>query len=226
MNLDNFKLADSPQTWILLGLSGTGKTCLAGDVKSMGGQRITTFNKWLLDNRFGDGVPSNLSLVKDSIMYLVHIHHWTQGLTFPEPLCIERCIIDQYFYLTQLAGYSQTKDEVKDMNHIIDLYLKYSTAFGKRELNIVDIWNLDRNWIKHNLDESESRRNFIPDEDTYLRVQGEYKDWYFSKLNEFTIPYKYYKIVVKDVLTDFTPEIRREWISKYIFNSKVKWSPN
>jgi hypothetical protein len=128
-----------------------------------------------------------------------------------EPWVVERSIIDHYFFGVVLGKRQQTASDIEDMDRKIRDYFRLITDDFTRELVIVSIWNWDRDWIELSL-ENEFRKELVSKVDNYLRLQVDYKNFYFSKLIQFGIKYRELRKEIMNVKSDFTPEMRREWI--------------
>lgn len=209
-------MSNSRKTYILSGLAGTGKSAFLGDCRLKGAYTFRTFNKFLLDVRFGYQSKGNDFLIMDSFMQAFHIMDFMDGMCMASPLVIERAVLDQYFYLTKVNGYEQSKSEIEDMNHIIRSYFKFVSDSERRDIVIVDMWNRDPEWISTVLSEDWTRSSRFKSVDDYLKAQEEYKSWYFSKLDELEIKYTVLKIDVKDAKSEFTAVIRRKFIDDNI----------
>jgi len=207
----------SKSVFILSGMSGTGKSCILEDARRMGAKGLRSFTKFLLDVRFGDGHPTHEFLLQSAFMQVYNIQDYDRDNLGKDTWVLERSVLDYYFYHIRNHSGEQSLFDVADMNHMLDVYFYLLTSDGDRKLYIVDIWNLDKNWIKRAMDEEWTRRNsFGGDVQTYLDAQNAYKTWFFSKLDELKIPYEKLTIKINNVETDFTPEMRRAWIKDNI----------
>lgn len=204
--------------FILSGMSGTGKSCILEDSRRMGVKGLRSFNKFLLDVRFGYGQPSYKFLIMDMFMQAYHIQDFSRNELGSETWMLERSVLDGYYFTIRRFGYQQSDQDIQDMNHMLDLYFGYLTDSGSRELVIVDIWNLDESWISKNLSEEWTRKNCWDEVPKYLESQEDYKSWYFKKLDELGIKYSKLDLRINNVQEDFTPDRRRLWIYENVLN--------
>lgn len=202
--------------FVLSGMSGTGKSCILEDSRLMGVKGLRSFNKFLLSVRFGYGQPTHKFLIMDMYMQVYHIRDFNRDTFRNEAWMLERCILDGYYFTTEVFGYKQTEQEINDMNHMLREYFKLLTDDGNKPLYIIDIVNKDRDWIAKNLHEEPTRENCWSKVDDYLESQDKYKCWYFTKLNELGIDYDTMHIEINDITNDFTPDYRRLWIYKNV----------
>ena len=203
--------------FILSGISGTGKSCILEDSRLMGVKGLRSFNKFLLSVRFGYGQPTHKFLIMDMYMQVYHTQDFNRDTFRNETWMLERCILDGYYFATEVFGYKQDEGEINDMNHMIREYFNLLTDGGNKPLYIINIINRDKNWIAKNLKEEPTRGNCWSDVSDYLRSQSRYKQWYFTKLNELGIKYDVLLIDIDDI-NDFTPDYRRLWIYKNVIS--------
>lgn len=208
----------SKPVFILSGISGTGKSCILEDSRRMGVKGLRSFNKFLLNVRFGYGQPSHRFLIMDMFMQAYHIQDFTRDEISNQTWMLERSVLDGYYFTIKKFGYQQSEQDIEDMNHMLGLYFQYLTNSGEKPLVIVDIWNLDRDWIARNLKEEDTRANCWDKVDEYLKDQQEYKIWYFNKLKDLGLDYEVIRLNIEDVERDFHPDYRRLWIYRNILN--------
>lgn len=206
-------ISSSKPVFVLSGMSGTGKSCILEDARSAGCRVFRSFSKLLLDTRMGNGVKLYEHLLTDCFMQAVHIQDFMRGSSENVSWVLERSIIDHYYFGVVKGKYVQTPTDVEDMNRKIKDYFSLITDNFTRELVIVDIWNQDRDWISRSL-ENEFRRQLVDSVDDYLMLQCGYKGYLFGRLNKLGIKFKRIKLFINDVKTEWTPEIRRQWIKE------------
>jgi len=161
----------------------------------------------------GNGVNLYEHLLTDCFMQVVHIQDFMRGSSENAPWVLERSIIDHYYFGVVKGKYVQNSIDVEDMNRKIKDYFSLVTDNFTRELVIVNIWNYDKDWISRSL-QNEFRQKLVDSVDEYLVMQYGYKSFLFDKLKELGVQYKLCCIEVHDVKTEWTPEIRRQWIKE------------
>jgi len=197
-------------------MSGTGKSCILEDSRRQGVKGFRSFNKFLLDVRFGYGQPSYKFLIMDMFMQVYHIQDYDREDRGKVTWMLERSVLDAYYFVIEKFGYQQTEQDIEDMNHMLKIYFNLLTDDGSRPLVLVDIWNLDRDWIAKNISEEHTRSNCWSKVDEYLKDQENYKEWIYSKLKELDIKFTTLDLVIRKVSKDFTPDYRRTWIKENI----------
>jgi hypothetical protein len=204
------------RVFILSGLSGTGKSGMIDVARESGYVVLKSFNKFLLDVRFGYGQPTHKFLVMDSFM---QAYHTTDAIGYEsdKPWMVERSVIDHYFYSIHKNGYVQSETDKEDMNRMILTYFKFLTWDFTKQLVIVDIMNLDKNWINKVLSESKFRSMYWKSYEDYIYDQVKYKFWFFNKLDELKIPYSISHLDVTDLARDFSIEYRDDLIKNQFY---------
>jgi hypothetical protein len=203
-------------TFVLSGMSGTGKSCIIEDARSMGFKVLRSFNKILLDTSMGDGVPLHTNLIADAYMQAYHIYDYARSEINEYPLMIERSLLDHYFYLIKVSGYEQSIKEYQDMIDKLSIYFKFITNYFSKKLILIEINNYDTKWINQSLSENEHRKSIFNNDKVYLEYQKEYRMWIISMMNILNIPYDSINLDIHKVDKEFTAEIRRSFINKLI----------
>lgn len=208
-------ISSSKPVFVISGMSGTGKSCMLEDSRSIGCRVLRSNSKLLLNTRMGDGVKLYNFLLTDCFMQAVHIQDFMREVEDDKPWLVERSIIDHYYFGVVKSKYVQHQQDVDDMNRKIKDYFSLITENFTRDLVIVDIWNLDRGWISRSL-ENEFRKELVDSIDEYLTMQEGYKTYLYGKLKELEIPYDVIQLRVYDVKSQWTPDLRRSWIKEII----------
>lgn len=152
----------------------------------------------------------------DMFMQVYHIQDYDREDRGKVTWMLERSVLDAYYFVIEKFGYQQTEQDIEDMNHMLKIYFNLLTDNGSRPLVLVDIWNLDRDWIAKNISEEHTRSNCWSKVDEYLKDQENYKEWIYSKLKELDIRFTTLDLVIRKVSKDFTPDYRRTWIKENI----------
>lgn len=202
-------------TFVLSGMSCTGKSTILEHSRLFGVKVIKSHTKQLLDMRFGYGKDSFDFIAMAYFIQAISISDYDLDNEGKDIWMVERSILDQYYFLTCRGSVTQNKSEIADMNNVIKSYFMYITAFGKRPLTIVDINNYDASWVEKSLSEHITRRYLWNAPEPYFNDQLKYKLWYFNKLDELGIKYEILKLDILDI-SQFNPEVRENWIIKNI----------
>lgn len=204
--------------FILSGISCTGKSCFLEDSRVRGCKGLRSFNKFLLDVRFGYDKNTFDFLIMNTFMQAYQCQDYDRDEFNNHTVVVERSILDPYFYLLHIDRYVQSQSEVDDMNHMIKLYFYLLTNDGTKPIKIIRFINLDKDWITKSLNEEWTRKTAFPTVEGYLNQQDDYHTWFTKKLDELGIKYELDEIVIHDISKDWTPEMRRSYIESNVVN--------
>lgn len=203
--------------FVLSGISGTGKSTILEHSRSKGLKVLKSHTKHLLNMRFGVGESLKVPLELAYFLQAVAISDFDLGNEDRYDWMCERSILDQYYFRINRLKYVQNLSDFEDMFNAVKSYYNYITAFGKRNLVIIDIHNYDSSWILDSLLKDEFKRMLWKSVDDYLSDQISYKKWYFDMMDSLDIPYEVIRLDIQS-LSHFNAEKRDEWITKNILN--------